>query len=170
MQSDRDLISAFLARRSEAAFAPIYERHRAVVYGLAMRLVGATAADDVAQDAWVRAVHAFSRFNGHSSLRTWLCGIVVNCCRERWRRDGAPAENYGDAQVTSDPGIAVDVRDAIERLAPGYRSVLVLHDIYGHTHGEIARMLDIEEGTSKSQLARARIAMRTLLKGHSNAG
>jgi RNA polymerase sigma-70 factor (ECF subfamily) len=168
VQSDRDLISLFLARRSESAFAAIYERHRAVVYGLAVRLGGATAADDIAQDAWVRAVHAFGRFNGHSSLRTWLCGIVVNCCRERWRREGAPAEDYCDVSVTSDPGTAVDVRDAIDRLSPGYRSVLVLHDIYGHTHGEIARMLDIEEGTSKSQLARARAAMRTLLKGHSN--
>jgi RNA polymerase sigma-70 factor (ECF subfamily) len=170
VQSDRDLISAVLDLRSEAAFAAIYERHRAVVYGLARRLAGATAADDIAQDAWVRAVHAFGRFSGESSLRTWLCGIVVNCCRERWRRDGAFSGNYSDAPLISDPGTAVDVRDALDRLAPGYRAVLVLHDIHGHTHGEIAHMLDIEEGTSKSQLARARAAMRSLLKGHSNVG
>ena len=127
--------------------------------------MGQTAAEDVAQDAWVRAISGLGGFRGQSTLRTWLCGIVVNCCRERWRRDGVQYDGDIEAAAGSDPEAALDVRTALERLPPGYRTVIVLHDIHGHTHLEIAGMLGIQEGTSKSQLARARRSMRELLKG-----
>ena len=74
---DHELIATFLTARSEEAFTVLYRRHAAAVYGLALRLAGYSAAEDVAQDAWVRAIRGLSRFKGQSQFRTWLCGIVV---------------------------------------------------------------------------------------------
>jgi RNA polymerase sigma-70 factor (ECF subfamily) len=135
-----------------------------------VRLAGRSVAEDIAQDAWIRAIHGLPAFKGRSTVRTWLCGIVVNCCREHWRAQGITIESSAEPVAHADPGLALDIRTSLERLPPGYRAVVVLHDIYGHTHGEIAGMLGIEEGTSKSQLARGRRALRDLLKGTTYAG
>ena len=168
MESDHELVASFLAHRSEEAFAVIYKRHCPAMYGLAVRLAGVAAGADIVQDAWIRAVRGLIGFNGRSTLRTWLCGIVVNCCRERWRREESHGGEISGAVVESDIDAALDVHAALERLPRGYRSVLVLHDLFGYTHLEIAGMLGIEEGTSKSQLARARAAMCELLRGKSH--
>jgi RNA polymerase sigma-70 factor (ECF subfamily) len=101
-------------------------------------------------------------------LRTWLTGILVNCCRERlrgqWRwvepDDAAPKEQADDVLPLEQ---TLGVERAIASLPPGSRSVFVLHDIHGHTHQEIAALLDIEPGTSKSQLFHARRQLRALL-------
>jgi RNA polymerase sigma-70 factor (ECF subfamily) len=162
---DDQLVAAFLRDRSEEAFAALYARHAPIVYGLALRLAGASAADDVAQDAWMRAVARLADFRGQSALRTWLCGFVVNCCRERWRAAGRDLAVEPEPVVRPDPADALDVDAALARLPDGYRAALVLHDVYGHTHAEIAAMLGIEEGTSKSQLSRGRRAMRALMEG-----
>jgi RNA polymerase sigma-70 factor (ECF subfamily) len=171
MDLDRELVERFLTRRSEAAFTTLYRRHAAAVYGLALRLAGHTAAEDVAQDAWIRAVHGLAGFKGQSTLRTWLCGIVVNCCRERWRSAAREETRATEGTPASpDPSSSLDVHAALERLSAGYRAVVVLHDVFGHTHREIADILGIQEGTSKSQLARGRQVMRELLKGKTYAG
>jgi RNA polymerase sigma-70 factor (ECF subfamily) len=167
-RDDRELVASFLASRGEDQFRAIYARHSAAVFGLASRLVGAADAEDVLQDTWIRALGALPSFAWASSLRTWLCGIAVNCCRERWRRDSRePFEALAAAAVH--PERQLDVQAALDRLAPGYRAVVVLHDVYGYTHVEIAAMLDIEPGTSKSQLARARRVLRAWL-GASHEG
>jgi RNA polymerase sigma-70 factor (ECF subfamily) len=137
------------------------------MYALALRLLGERPhdAEDVVQEGWIRAVGGLPRFAWQSSLRTWLCSIVVNCCREVWRESreelvidegsvGAHTENIADK---------IDVATALARLPTGYRAVIVLHDIMGLTHEEIAERLEIESGTSKSQLSRARRAMRRAL-------
>jgi RNA polymerase sigma-70 factor (ECF subfamily) len=161
---DSSLIAAFLAGRSEEAFRRLYEAHTGGMYALALRLLGGrdrSFAEDVVQDAWVRAITRLAGFRAESSLRTWLCGIVVNCCREALRNPSFVEE--------ADPGVpapgedALDVERALQRLAPGFRAVLVLHEVEGHTHEEIGRMLGIEAGTSKSQLSRARAALRRML-------
>ena len=166
--SDDVLIAAFLESRSEKAFTDLYRRHAAAAYGLAVRLCGAAAAEDVAQEAWIRAIRRLHTFDRRSAFRTWLCGIVVNCCREVWRRRD---ENHDAIEVAaaSDFTRALDVREALDRLAPGYRAVLVLHDLYGYTHAEIGRLLDLDEGTSKSQLSRGRRTLRALLKDTAHA-
>jgi RNA polymerase sigma-70 factor (ECF subfamily) len=161
---DRRLAGAFLASRSEAAFHALYARHARALYGLARRLLGAGAAeiDDVVQEAWVRAIAGLPRFGWRSSLRTWMCGIVVNCCRERWQEHGGasdPAEGF--VLDTSD---RLPIEQAVARLAPGHRAVLVLHDVYGYTHEEIGALLGIDAGTSKSQLSRARGCLRGILR------
>jgi RNA polymerase sigma-70 factor, ECF subfamily len=171
---ERALVDRFLADRDEHAFREIYRQHGPALYGFARNLVDRdTVAEDVVQEAWLRAVRRLRSFDGRSSLRTWLIGFVVNCCRETWRdekRHGADqqvADNAAQEAVQSAGSHAekLDLERALARLAPGYRTVLLLHDLQGMTHDEIAELLEIAPGTSKSQLARARQALRSLWRG-----
>lgn len=165
--TDSELLAAFLLDRSERSFLALYDRHAAAMYALAYRLMGGHDADaaDALQEAWTRALPRLAQFRGESALRTWLCGFVVNCCRERFR--GPFFEELGETvmleqrPVTSAQGI--DLERALRSLAAGYRAVLILHDIEGYTHREIATALGIDEGTSKSQLSRGREALRRRL-------
>ncbi len=168
--TDTELLEAFVRDRSERSFLALYDRHAPAMYALAYRLTGGRDADaaDALQDAWTRVLPRLPQFRGASTLRTWLCGFIVNCCRERFR---APLfEPIDDLSVPSAKGSdlrvlgVIDLERALAALAPGYRAVLVLHDIEGYTHREIAAALDIDEGTSKSQLSRGREAMRRRLE------
>jgi RNA polymerase sigma-70 factor (ECF subfamily) len=169
---DRALVTAVIQRGDEHAFAALYTRHTPALYGLALRLTGGQHADaeDVVHEAWVRAVERFAEFEWRSALPTWLCGFVVRRWRELTRQ-----RSYGDEIRIDDAGLSADDRklvgtfdrlvleQVVAGLAAGYREVLVLHDVYGYTHDEIGTMLGIQAGTSKSQLARARRALRTAL-------
>ena len=163
MPVDEELLDAFAGERSERAFLALYDRHAPAMYALACRLMGGeTEAADVLQDAWMRALARLEGFRRESSLRTWLCGFIVNCCRERFR---APLfETIDDEAAPAVPNdLRLDLDRALMSLAPGYRAVVVLHDVEGYTHHEIARALNIDEGTSKSQLSRGRQALRRRL-------
>jgi RNA polymerase sigma-70 factor (ECF subfamily) len=167
---DRALVAEFLATRSEPAFRRLYRRHASAVYALLLRLTAGDSAraEDCLQDAWMRAVAALDRFAWRSSLRTWLRGIAINCWREGWRDDRrAPLRLVEDVEpAVTDSVSPLDVialERAVALLPDGYRAVLVLHDVEGFTHEEIAEALGIVPGTSKSQLARARAAVRRSL-------
>lgn len=168
---DRAAVDRFLATRRETDFLELYRRHSAVVYALAVRLVGRADADDVSQEAWVRAIAGLEMFRWSSSFRTWLCGITVHCCHEVWRRQKPLADVSSPADTPAAGAVetGLDVERALLRLPTGYRTVVVLHDVYGFTHAEIAAMQGIDAGTSKSQLARGRTALRQLL-GTASAG
>jgi RNA polymerase sigma-70 factor (ECF subfamily) len=163
--NDRALAAAFLKTRSEAAFRALYARHASVVWGFARRLLPGREADaeDVLQEVWLRALRALPAFRWDSSLRSWLCGIAVNCARERWRERPFEQVEASVAAPTEPRETEIDLGRALERLSEGYREVVLLHDVMGYTHEEIAEILDIEAGTSKSQLSRGRAALRTLL-------
>jgi RNA polymerase sigma-70 factor (ECF subfamily) len=171
--TDSELLEGFLRDRSERSFLALYDRHAAAMYALAYRLMGGHDADaaDALQEAWMRALPRLLQFRGESALRTWLCGFVVNCCRERFRGPlfeaiddeySVPSGNGSDLRVLG----MIDLERALTSLAPGYRAVLVLHDIEGYTHREIAAALGIDQGTSKSQLSRGREALRRRLDPH----
>jgi RNA polymerase sigma-70 factor (ECF subfamily) len=168
-ETDVELIRRLVRGRDSRAFDELYLRHTDALYGTAMRLMGdADNAADVVHDAWIKAYDNLHRFEGRSALRTWLTGILINCARNRWRdeRDVIPLDMIAD--VASTPPITLDVdpidlEAAIVALPPRYRAVLVLHDVEGFTHDEIADMLGIVQGTSKSQLARARARIREAL-------
>lgn len=176
---DRSLVDAVTRRRDARAFGILYDRHTPVMYGLALRLSrGAEPeAEDVVHDAWIRAIERLEVFEWRSALRTWLCGFVVKRWREvRRGRDSpgatdemaAPAGADRQLEPSADQRLEgtadrVDLERAVRRLADGYREVLVLHDIQGFTHEEIGTLLGIETGTSKSQLSRARRALRRML-------
>jgi RNA polymerase sigma factor (sigma-70 family) len=165
---DQALAAVYLRRRDEAAFLTLYRRHTPALFGFAMRLCGGRAgeAEEIVQEAWIRAAERLESFRWASSLRTWLSGIAVNCWREQTREPRADQElPEGDAADGRPPGERIDLARAVGELPGGYRTVLLLHDVEGFTHEEIANLLGMEPGTSKSQLARARQAMRRRLAG-----
>ena len=169
--SDKALADRVIADRDEAAFQALYLRHAPNVYRFALRLTAGDVleAEDLMQDTWIKAAHGLAGFEWRSEFRTWLMGIALNRFRERVRADGRRIPTVeGEREVpveTGEPGEAIDLERAIALLPPGFRTVLVLHDVEGFTHREIADGLGISEGTSKSQLHEARRAMRRLLGG-----
>jgi RNA polymerase sigma-70 factor (ECF subfamily) len=164
---DLALVRAFLRSRGEDAFRTLYRAHTPALYALALRLTGGDQgeAEDLVQESWVRAVRALSSFRAQSALRSWLCGFVVNVRRERIRADWRTVDTLDSDAVAPTIGsdMALDLERAIGALPDGARDVFVLHDVYGYTHQEIAEMLGIVEGTSKSQLTRARTLLRSSL-------
>ena len=171
---DRLLVEAVLQRGDERAFASLYDRHTPALYRLALRLTGGSAADaeDVTHDAWVRAVERLATFEWRAALRTWLSAFVIRCAHERDRvgtRNAQPVEELAPPTGADDAALRgsyerLDLERAIAGLADGFRQVFVLHDVQGYTHQEIADLLGIEPGTSKSQLFRARRALRRALE------
>jgi len=164
------LIDAVMIGKDDRAFRELYRRHTPRLFQFALRLLGGREADahDVVQQSWVIAVQRLSMFRREASFGSWLLGIGLNVTRRllrssgRWHELDAAAEPATAAESCSD---RVDLERAIALLPDGYRVILVLHDVEGHTHEDIAQQLGISAGTSKSQLSRARRAMRRLL-GH----
>ena len=162
MASDDDQLLARVNARDEDAFRVLYRRHTPAMYAAAFRLVArrATDADDAVQEAWLRAVRALSGFRGDSTLRTWLVGIAIRCALETSRRRPHEVLTEADLPVARAAAPPLDLEAAIAALPDGYRQVVVLHDVHGYTHAEIATLLSIDAGTSKSQLSRGRAAIR----------
>lgn len=165
--SDRELVRTFLRTRGEGEFRALYHRHTPALYRMACRLGTASNADDLVQETWCRAARLMPGFEWRSALLTWLIGILVRCCRETWRANVEfvvlPVEaEFEEPEIESSS--LLDLEHALGTLPPGYREVLVLHDVEGFTHEEIARALGVVPGTSKSQLARARRMLRRQLE------
>ncbi|HEX2140085.1 MAG TPA: RNA polymerase sigma factor [Woeseiaceae bacterium] len=168
-RTDRELVRLFLETRGEIEFRALYRRHTPPLYRMAYRLAGPGLADDVLQETWCRAARNLGSFEWRSALRTWLTGILIRCCRQTWRDNGQVVTlpvgmEMHEPEVEAPSGTELDLERALESLPPGYREVLVLHDVEGLTHEEIARALNVVPGTSKSQLARARRALRQRLE------
>ena len=174
--SDRALVTRFVAGADEEAFRLLFRRHTPRLYAMALRLGGGDRgeAEEIVQMTWLRAAQGLDGFEWRSSLATWLTGIAVNCARERRRArppDPAPlaALDTLPAPVTA-PGLRLDLERAIAALPDGYRDVVVLHDVEGLTHAEVAAALGIAVGTAKSQLFHGRRALRRWLGGPIPAG
>jgi len=164
-----------VARGDEGAFRALYERHTPFLLRFVLRLIAdseRSEAEDVLQETWIRAVERFHDFERRSSLRTWLHGIAFNVVRERWRAASTRPEfptttvetRHEQFDSADHPDARIDLERGLARLPAGRRSVLVLYDLYGYTHAEVAGMLDISEGTSKSQLHDARRQLASLLR------
>ena len=154
-----------------AAIATLYRQHAPRVYTLLRRLAGNDAeADDLAQETWIQAIRGIATFRGDSGFGTWLHRIATNCAlngRRRWHRKGSNEVALPDEVPFSGkadrPLLGVRLERALARVPEGMRQVLVLHDVEGYTHEEIAAMLGVAPGTCKSQLFKARARMRQLL-------
>jgi RNA polymerase sigma-70 factor (ECF subfamily) len=127
-------------------------------------------AEDWAQEAWVRAIRALPSFRGEARFSTWLHRIAVNSALhgKRWRDRRAKNEVALPATLsmrgrTEQTALRITLEQALQELPAGMRQVLVLHDVEGYTHEEIADFLGVTAGTSKSQLFKARARMRKLL-------
>jgi RNA polymerase sigma factor (sigma-70 family) len=164
---DLALVREFLAARGEAAFRALYRAHTPALFALALRLTGGDEreAEDLVQESWTRAVRVLGSYRAESALRSWLCGLLINARRERIRRAWRTSDERPDETpaplVSADTSL--DLERAIAALPEGARDVFVLHDVEGYKHREIAEMLGVEPGTSKSQLARARALLRVAL-------
>jgi RNA polymerase sigma-70 factor (ECF subfamily) len=168
--SDQELAAALLQEGSESAFRELYRRYTPRLHTLVLRLLGGDPrdAEDALQDTWVRAIEGLERFRWQAAFPTWLHSIAVHVSQDALRRRQRGREDPWDDSV--DPpqpeppiGERLDLERAIALLPDGSRLVLVLHDVEGQPHEAIATQLGISIGTSKSQLHRARRALRTLL-------
>jgi RNA polymerase sigma-70 factor (ECF subfamily) len=143
-----------------AAFERLYGRHSATVYSLAVRMFDAAEAEALTQDVFVRAWQKLATFRGDASFATWLRRLALNLFASRHRslaaERGHRADDAAPAFAEDQPGLRLDLERAIGRLPSRARAVFVLHDVGGHSHDEIAALLDVSVGTSKSQLHRAR--------------
>ena len=168
--TDEQLVGSVISG-DERAFRLMYRRYCPSLYAMALRLCSGdeTDADELIQDTWIRTVPALAGFRWQSALRTWLTGILINCHRERVRRDNRHKhvrlhEDMSDRQAM-DSSIAdrLALETAVRALPDGYREVFLLHDVEGYAHHEIGQLLEIQPGTSKSQLSRARRLLRQKL-------
>jgi RNA polymerase sigma-70 factor (ECF subfamily) len=153
------------------AFERLYREHSGRVYGLCLRLTrDAHLAEDCTQDTFINAWKALPNFQTRSSLSTWLHRIAVNVSLGKRRKASpvleAPAEDEAELRggwALETPVEVEELEGAIGALPDGARDALVLHALYGYSHGEAAQMLGIAEGTCKAQLHRARKLLRERL-------
>jgi RNA polymerase sigma-70 factor (ECF subfamily) len=172
-REERELVERARAGDREA-FGELVWRHQDTVHTLALRLVGPNLAADVAQEALIRAWRALPRFRGDASFGTWLHRITVNTAwtlRKRAARHVASELEETIVDPGRGPEHAGEMADlrgriaaALERLSPGQRVVVVLRDLAGWSHAEIAGELGITQTTAKVRLHRARRRLQTLLE------
>jgi RNA polymerase sigma-70 factor, ECF subfamily len=154
----------------------IYHRFKRRVFALALRIVGAVDAEEVAQEAFIRVFRGLPKFRGDAALGTWIYRLAVNAAlSHKARRANAPTVDADDnaaadkalavAPETGDAALRKQLERALAALPVGYRTVIVLHDVEGLEHEEVAAILDCHVGTSKSQLHKARAKLREMLAG-----
>jgi RNA polymerase sigma-70 factor, ECF subfamily len=164
------------------AFEALYAMHKRRVYSLCLRMVSNTAeAEDLAQEAFLQLFRKIATFRGESAFSTWLHRLSVNVVLMHLRKKGlneVSLDELMEPQQEDGPKKDVGAKDnvlagsidrvnlerCIESLPPGYRIIFVLHDIEGYEHNEIAEMMGCSIGNSKSQLHKARMKLRDLLR------
>jgi len=178
--SDRELLRAVRDDHEEWAFRLLYRRYTPRLCLFAVRTMGGDVpgAEDVVQETWIVACRRLATFRGDAALSTWLTSICLNLCRNvLQKRNRWQETDWGEARETdaatdaawmtspeADVPTQIDLERAIERLPAGCRLILLLYDIEGWKHREIATTLEISEGTSKSQLFLARRQLRDSLR------
>jgi RNA polymerase sigma-70 factor (ECF subfamily) len=169
MTTDADLVRHAIDG-DERAMRSLWSRYAPRLDAVVRRLVAdPDRAADVAQEVWIQIFRALPGFRGEARFGTWAHRIAVNGTLNALRRDRRLAESpLDDEEVTVEPDdeapfVMASIEDAAARLAPGARTVFILHDVEGYTHEEIAESLGITTGGSKSQLFKARAKLRRLL-------
>lgn len=165
------------------AFERLYRLHSRRVYGLCLRLAGnPTDAEDLTQEAFLQLFRKIRTFRGESRFSTWLHRLTVNVVLMRRRKkrhpevslDATSESSEEESRPLLEPGgpdlrmsgvlDRVNLNNAIEQLPDGYREMFILHDVEGYEHAEIAGILGCSVGNSKSQLFKARVRLRELLR------
>jgi RNA polymerase sigma factor (sigma-70 family) len=166
-RGDVDLVRQFLDEGSERAFRELYRAHSSYLFCMSVRLMGGSReeAEEALQETWIRAAECLGAFQWRSSLRTWLGGIALNCCRElrRRRRPESELDEARPPTAAAPPPDTIDLERSIATLPDTHREVLVLFHMEGCSHEEIGDRLDIPPGTSKSRLFEARRQLRQWL-------
>ena len=159
------------------AFEELYRQHAGRLYSVACRMVGNPSdAEDLLQEIFLSAHRKLDSFRGDSALGTWLYRLATNLCLDHLRSRAARTSQL-TGTLDDEPGLAdagsrtladsaltrMDLERALAQLPDGCRAAFVLHDIEGLEHKEVADALGIAEGTSKSQVHKARLRLRALL-------
>jgi len=147
-------------------FESIYESYKSKVYSTAYRMLGnSTDAEDITQDVFVRIYKKLHTLRNEAVLSTWIWRITMNLCIDWLRKKKVKMVLSEEPIATdrSDPHLKLTLEQMISSLPNGYKSVFILHDVEGLNHKEISKVLRISEGTSKSQLHRARLLLRDKL-------
>jgi RNA polymerase sigma-70 factor (ECF subfamily) len=161
------------------AFGALYREQAPRLFALTRRMGGsAEDGEDLLQEVFLQAYRKLESFKGDSSVGTWLYRLALNHCLDyvRGRRarmdkvtETLDAEASFEPVARRDTPIArIDLDRAIERLPDGCREAFVLHDVEGFDHKEVGRLLGIAEGTSKSQVFKARMKLRAMLGRHAS--
>jgi len=171
------------AKQGDAeAFQALYDRHKRRVYSLCLRMTANTAeAEDLTQEAFLQLYRKIATFRGESAFSTWLHRLSVNVVLMHLRKkalpvisleestqpgeEDTPKKDFGAEDVALAGSIdRLQLQRAVESLPPGYRMIFLLHDVQGYEHNEIATIVGCSIGNSKSQLHKARMKLRDLLK------
>ena len=170
--NDTQLITRVVAGDA-AAERELYETYVDRIYRLTFRLAGDDElARDFTQATFIRAFEKIGSFRGESSLSTWLhsiaVSVILNGLKKVKRIHGREIGGDELPEVSiptreAEPDLKVRLRRAIESLPDGYRTVFLMHDVEGYTHGEIAAALEVPEGTCKTRLSAARARIRQAL-------
>ena len=171
------------AKKGDArSFETLYDLHKRRVYSLCLRMTGNVAeAEDLTQEAFLQLYRKVATFRGESAFSTWLHRLSVNVVLMHLRKKGlpevsleqtldpepdeGPKREFGTADLALKGAIdRVNLERAIADLSPGYRTIFVLHDVEGYEHNEIAEMMGCSIGNSKSQLHKARLKLREILR------
>ncbi len=164
------------------AFEEVYQRHHRRVYSICLRMLqNAYEAEDLTQDVFIQLYRKIGSFRGDSAFTTWLHRMTVNQVLMHFRKRNVKYEKVTEEGETPDQVVSgtanpekmrvvdkIALESAIDQLPDGYKNVFVLHDVEGFEHEEVARILGCSVGTSKSQLHKARLKLRKLLKKKAN--
>ena len=161
------------------AFEEVYRTHSRRLYGVAVRMLGNPAdAEDMLKEIFLAAHRKLESFRGESALGTWLYRLAVNLCLDYLRSRTGRAIHMTDA-LDDEPAVPdagshglaeravtrMDLERAMAQLPEGCRTAFVLHDVQGLEHREVGEIMGIAEGTSKSQVHKARMKLRAMLRG-----
>ena len=171
------------AKQGDAqAFQDLYDKHKRRVYSLCLRMTANTAeAEDLTQEAFLQLYRKIATFRGESAFSTWLHRLSVNVVLMHLRKknlpvvsleettqggeEDTPKKDFGAEDLALAGSIdRLQLQRAVDDLPPGYRMIFVLHDIEGYEHNEIATIVGCSIGNSKSQLHKARMKLRDLLR------
>jgi len=173
-----DLELAARCRAGDAdAFEELYRQHARRLFNLVLRMTGSPEdAEDLLQEVFLQAHRKLASFRGDSALGTWLYRLAMNHCLDHLRGRRAKMDRSTESLDADDaleppahsPTVPVavsriDLERAIAALSDGYRAAFLLHDVEGFEHREIAAILGVSEGTSKSQVHKARLRLRAML-------
>ncbi|HKC55951.1 MAG TPA: RNA polymerase sigma factor [Vicinamibacterales bacterium] len=174
-----DLELAARCRAGDAdAFEELYRQHARRLFSLVVRMIGSVEdAEDLLQEVFLQAHRKLAGFRGESTLGTWLYRLTMNHCLDHLRGrqakmsratdsldDEGTVEPMAPAPAVPAAVSRMDLEKAIGALPPGSRAAFLLHDVEGFEHREIAGILGVSEGTSKSQVHKARLKLRAMLR------
>jgi len=164
-------------------FTALHDTYKRRVYPICLRMTGNTAdAEDLTQEAFLQLYRKIATFRGESAFSTWLHRLSVNVVLMHLRKKNLPVvsleettqgsgeedtskKDFGAEDISLAGSIdRLQLQRAVDDLPPGYRTIFVLHDVEGYEHNEIAQIVGCSIGNSKSQLHKARMKLRDLLK------